>query len=157
MEFLSADHRALVAGRRLISVWIVATLGLLLTVVGARFSGLYMPYWGVNPNESALGAAAGILGRDLVSSVSKGWPLALFMVPLYIFTFRYEYAARSFGWVIFGVAYGQYAFGGYVRHGDYSGMVMVAYGPVCALLSETVHLKFWRGVSWLHSQKIGAK
>lgn len=130
-----------------VSIVLSGWVGLLVAIVIARFSGLFQGY-----------AQSGNFGpmflTDVGGAFQKGVPFGLLMVWLAWIP------KPAFKWVVFlsltvgGLIYGQYAFGGYVRDGDRSGLVLTPYGLLCAACLPMVHRYFWKLAQWAYATEL---
>jgi len=145
---------------------ITAIIGGLIAILVAGFSGLFAPFWAGPPGshiEDPFGYAISGLKMAIAGSVRNGWIFGALVFPLVsLKPICRMWFVKTGIWTLAGVIYGFYAFGGYVRHGDASGLIMAPYGLYCGLIAEPVHKWMWiglaalkRGIKRLHEQEIG--
>jgi hypothetical protein len=153
-------------GKRLLSNIAGSILGVLVATVVAGCSGLFAPFW-AGPSGVALEdpLGYGMTGFKLAvaDSFRLGWLLGALLSPILFLAFiDRSWWLRVVLWTVAGAVYGQFAFGGYVRHGDAAGLIMAPYGLYCGLLAEPVHRGLWSavaalrsGLTRLHQQELG--
>jgi len=154
------------AAKRVLSTIATSIVGVFVATLVAGFSGLFAPFWagpaGVRV-EDPFGYALSGFQMAVADAVRLGWPLGVLMSPLLLIPFidRSWWLKLSL-WMVSGAIYGQFAFGGYVRHGDAAGLIMAPYGLYCGLLAEPIHKGLWRGLSALrngltrlHQEEVG--
>jgi len=163
---LDSRDRTKDLAKRFLSTIVAAIAGGFIAVLVAGFSGLFAPFWAGPPGaqiEDPFSYAFSGLIMAVGGSIRKGWIFGALVFPLVSFkpVCRIGFL-KTMIWAVAGVIYGQFAFGGYIRYGNASGLIMAPYGLYCGLVADLVHrwlwislASVWRGIKRLHEQEIG--